>query len=280
MRAKNSLTKPRREISNPIGQLISQVNRYEHTTLGKYMDLDLGQRILKIREKIVSNFTHENWEEIGLLTGFSDLIKNHKRLLRSLSWGDEDYSGNVLNVLSGIASQNEATLNVFESYLNEKFEEETHYISAKPSETKITFAPSVFEIPNTLIEQDLIAVMMPFNASMTSVYQSIKDSSKDTKYRVLRADDIWENSTIIQDIFSLIYRSSIVIADFTGKNPNVMYETGIAHTLGKLVIPISQSIDDVPFDMRHHRVLTYYPNTQGLKDLAKALKDKLKQVSS
>lgn len=244
------------------------------------MDLDLGQRILTIREKIVSNFTRENWEEIGLLTGFSDLIKGHERLLRSLNWGDEDYSGNVLNILSGIASQNEASLDVFESYLNEKFEEETHYISAKPSETKITFAPSVFEIPSTSMEHDLIAVMMPFDASMSSVYQAIKNSSEDTDYKVLRADDIWENSTIIQDIFSLIYRSAIVIADFTGKNPNVMYETGIAHTLGKLVIPISQSIDDVPFDMRHHRVLTYYPNTEGLKDLAKALEEKLKQVSS
>lgn len=243
------------------------------------MNLNLGQRILEIREKIVSNFTHENWEEIGLLTGFSDLIKNHKRLLRSLSWGDEDYSGNVLNVVSGIASQNEAALDVLESYLNEKFEEETHYISAKPSEIKITFAPNVFEIPNTIVELDLIAVMMPFDASMSPVYQSIKDSSDGTVYRVLRADDIWENSTIIQDIFSLIYRSSIVIVDFTGKNPNVMYETGIAHALGKLVIPISQSINDVPFDMRHHRVLTYYPNTEGLNDLAKKLKEKLKQVS-
>lgn len=243
------------------------------------MDLPAGQRLLKIREKIVSNFTHENWEEIGLLTGFSDLIKQHKRLLRSLSWGDEDYSGNVLNVLSGIASQNEHTLDVFESYLNEKFDDETHYISAKPAEIKITFAPSVFEIPNTPVEHDLISVMMPFDVSLSPVYQTIKGSCVDTKYRILRADDIWENSTIIQDIFSLIYRSSIVIADFTGKNPNVMYETGIAHTLGKLVIPISQSIDDVPFDMRHHRVLTYYPNKEGLEDLLKKLNSKIKQVS-
>ncbi|WP_164707717.1 hypothetical protein [Bathymodiolus thermophilus thioautotrophic gill symbiont] len=57
-------------------------------------------------------FTHEDWEEIDLLTGFSGLIKGHEQLLRSLFWEDEDYSGNVLNVLSGIASQNEATLNV------------------------------------------------------------------------------------------------------------------------------------------------------------------------
>lgn len=243
------------------------------------MNLELGQRIIKVREQIVSNFTHENWEEIGLLTGFSDLIKKHKRLLRSLSWGDEDYSGNVLNILNGIVSQNETTLDVFESYLNEKFVEETHYISAKPSTTKITFAPSVFDIPNTPVEDDLLAVMMPFDASLSSVYESIKKSANGTKYRVMRADDIWENSTIIQDVFSLIYRSTIVIVDFTGKNPNVMYETGIAHTLGKLVIPISQSIDDIPFDMRHHRSLIYLPNEQGLEELITKLGEKIKQVS-
>jgi hypothetical protein len=243
------------------------------------MDLEQGQRILRLRERIVSNFTSENWQEIGLLTGFSDLINRHQRLLRSLSWGDEDYSGNVLNVLTGIASQNSDSIDVFEQYVNEKFENETHYISAKPADIKITFSPNVFEIPNTPIESDLVAVMMPFDAGLTPVYQTIQNSCTATGYRALRADDIWENSTIIQDIFSLIFRSSIVKCDFTGKNPNVMYETGIAHTLGKLVVPISQSIDDVPFDMRHHRVLTYYPNMEGLQNLGNSLAEKLRQVS-
>lgn len=243
------------------------------------MDLEQGQRILQIRERIVSNFTAENWQEIGLLTGFSDLINGHQRLLRSLSWGDEDYSGNVLSILTGISSQNESALDVFDMYIDERFDSETHYISAKPAETKITFSPSVFEIPNTPIENDLAAVMMPFDAGLTPVYEAIQNACMLTDYRALRADDIWENSTIIQDIFSLIYRSSIVIVDFTEKNPNVMYETGIAHTLGKLVIPIAQSIDDVPFDMRHHRVLNYYPNSQGLQELENLLADKLRQVS-
>ena len=58
--------------------------------------------------------------------------------------------------------------------------------------------------------------------------------------RCLRADDIWEESTIIQDIFSLILRCEVVVIDCSGKNPNVMYEMGIAHTLGKHVVPITQ----------------------------------------
>jgi hypothetical protein len=242
------------------------------------MNLEQGKRILEVKDRIIANFTRENWVELGLLTGFHDLINNHSRLLRSLAWGDEDYTDNVLNVITGMATQNPSVLDAVETYLNSKFEGESLYVSARPAERKITFAPSVFEIPNTGIEDDLAAVMMPFDVSMASAYETIRNSCVYAGYRALRADDIWNNSAIIQDIFSLIFRSSVVIVDFTGKNPNVMYKTGIAHTLGKLVIPISQSLADVPFDMRHHRVLTYYPNQEGLQSLANSLGPKLQSI--
>ncbi|MCG8017722.1 MAG: hypothetical protein JAY97_16025 [Candidatus Thiodiazotropha sp. 'RUGA'] len=242
------------------------------------MNLEQGQKILNLKDRIVANFTRENWVELGLLTGFHDLINGHSRLLRSLAWGDEDYTDNVINVLTGMTTQNPSVLSAIEDYLNTKYEEETIYVSARPAERKITFSPSVFEIPNTPVEADLVAVMMPFDVSMAGVYETIRNSCIFAGYRALRADDIWDNSVIIQDIFSLIYRSSVVVVDFTGKNPNVMYETGIAHTLGKLVIPISQSLEDTPFDMRHHRVLTYYPNQEGLQALANSLGPKLQNI--
>lgn len=116
--------------------------------------------------------------------------------------------------------------------------------------------------------------MMPFSG-FDGVYDAIKNASKITGLRCLRADDIWENSTIIQDIFDLIYRAKVVVVDFSGKNPNVMYETGIAHTLGKLVIPIAQSVSDIPSDMIHHRALTYLKNGEGLKRLEDELHKKL-----
>jgi hypothetical protein len=56
-----------------------------------------------------------------------------------------------------------------------------------------------------------------------------------------------------------------------------MYETGIAHTLGKHVIPVTQSLADVPFDMTHHRALTYLRNNEGMATLEIALTKKLKQ---
>lgn len=243
------------------------------------MDLDTGKRLIELRGHVVSNFDAGNWEEVGLLTGFSSIIDNHPRLLRSLSWGDEDYAGNALTVLSTIAKQNVAAVKVIEDYIKERFPEESVYVSAKPSERKITFSPSVFSIPNSDVEQDLVAVMMPFGAHFSSVHQAIIAACGNAGRRCLRADDIWEESTIIQDVFNLIFRAHVVIVDFSGKNPNVMYETGIAHTLGKHVIPISQSLDDVPFDIKHHRVLKYLPNAEGMQDLRTALATKLRQVS-
>lgn len=149
-----------------------------------------------------------------------------------------------------------------------------------PTERVITFKPSVFEVPEKKLNEKLISVMMPFNASYNGTYLAITKVSEYMQLECLRADDIWDNSTFIQDIFDLIFCSKVVIVDFTGKNPNVMYETGIAHTLGKTVIPITQSLDDIPSDLGHHRALKYYPNDEGLRNLSNELYKRLKVIYS
>src|SRR5690606_26560720 len=122
-------------------------------------------------------------------------------------------------------------LSVFERHALAKYPDEAQYISAKPSERKITFAPNVFQVPeNSSIENDLVALMMPFDAGFAPVHDAIKQACASSGYRCLRVDDIWEDSAVTQDIFNLIFRAHVVVVDFTGKNPNVMYETGIAHT--------------------------------------------------
>lgn len=244
------------------------------------MDKELGGRILALRERIVSQFDAGDWEEIGFLTGHSDIIDGHSRLLRSLSWGDEDYAGNVLTVLGRIAERDIHALDEFERFLGRKHPGEAHFVSAKPAARKLTFAPHVFEVPDVAVESDLVAIMMPFSAEFNPVHDAIKNACRAASLHSLRADDIWEESTVIQDIFNLILRARIVVVDFTGRNPNVMYETGIAHTLGKLVVPISQSLSDVPFDMVHHSCLKYLPNAEGYADLTNKLTTKLAQVGA
>lgn len=243
------------------------------------MDVATGNRLIELRRRIVAGFNNYNWGELGLLTGQSQVIDGHHRLLRSLQWGDEDYDGNVLDVLKDIVSADPRALAVIEQYVDKNFPGESTYISAKPAERKITFAPNVFAVPDFHVELDLVAVMMPFAAEFVGVFQAIKGAATTCGLRCLRADSIWEESTIIQEVFNLIFRAQVVVVDFTGKNPNVMYETGIAHTLGKHVVPVTQSMDDVPFDMRHHRVLKYLKNGEGLAAMRAELAKKLKQFS-
>lgn len=133
------------------------------------------------------------------------------------------------------------------------------YISTAISRTEvprtITFAPAVFSVPEKEPDTQLVAVMMPFAAEFSPVYEAIRGACTDVGLSCYRADDIWEDSTFIQDIFNLIFQSAIVIVDFTGRNPNVMYETGISHTLGKNVVPLTQHIEDILSDPKPHRAL-------------------------
>jgi len=160
-----------------------------------------------------------------------------------------------------------------------------HFISTAHSSPnsvkKITFAPKVFEVPHSVeVQHDLVAIMMPFDAAFAPVHDAINDACVKASLRSKRADDIWANSTIIQDIVDLICAAEIVVVDFSGKNSNVMYETGIAHTLGKHVVPITQSLEHVPFDLQSHRVLPYHPNIEGLSRLTEELKSRLLTIKT
>jgi hypothetical protein len=135
--------------------------------------------------------------------------------------------------------------------------------------------PSVFTIPeHENIEPSLVSAMMPFDAGFTAVYDSLKATAEKVGLRCRRADDIWENPAIIQDVVSLIDRSRVVICDCTGRNPNVFYEIGIAHTLGREVILITRNAEDIPFDLRHLRYVQYLNNAEGRQALSEALEKK------
>jgi len=239
----------------------------------------LNMAILDLKERIASNFTSSHWHDIGLLTNSVDLISNHPRLLRSLSFGDEDYEGHVTQVLLGIIRSEGTNFEKIQEYVDHRFDHEGIYISSKPSKKKITFAPNVFAVPETDVRNDLVAVMMPF-AGFDSVYNAIKSSCADAGLQCLRADDIWDESTFIQDIVNLIFQARIVVCDFSKRNPNVFYETGIAHTLGKEVIPIAQSLSDIPSDLQHHRALPYLANAEGLQKLRADLSNRMKTIAN
>lgn len=144
---------------------------------------------------------------------------------------------------------------------------------------KSAAVPKVFSA-EAIHNQDgnLVSVMMPFKAEFNSVYSALHASTAAVGLSCVRADDIWEHHAIIQDIVNIIARARVVICDCSGKNPNVFYEAGIAHTLGKEVILIAQSEEDVPFDLRHLRYIHYLSNGEGLESLSQAVQTRLRSI--
>jgi len=67
--------------------------------------------IIAIKDLIVAHFTKSDWLELGYKLGSYDIIEKHPRLLRSLNWGDEDYDGNVLQVLTKIIERDSNNFN-------------------------------------------------------------------------------------------------------------------------------------------------------------------------
>ena len=103
-------------------------------------------------------------------------------------------------------------------------------------------------------------VLMPFDEDFDAVYTHfLTPILSNHGVDVRRADDIEVESqqNILRDVVRGIATSDLIVADLTTANPNVFYELGIAHALRKQTILITQSIDDVPFDLRPYRLLEY-----------------------
>jgi len=94
----------------------------------------------------------------------------------------------------------------------------------------------------------------------------------------VRGDDMFGSDVIMEDVLAAIRRAKVVLADLTGQNPNVFYEVGIAHASGTPVLLLTQSLNDVPFDLRHRRMLVYEYSPHGCKRLESQLEEHLSQM--
>jgi hypothetical protein len=139
------------------------------------------------------------------------------------------------------------------------------------SDTSIVCSP-LFGTPSEPSVKSDIFVVMPFLKNLKPVYDDhIRNTAHKMNLTVSRGDDFFTVQSIIADIWNAINSCRIVIADCTGRNPNVFYEIGMAHTLGKPVILISQSKDDIPFDIQYIRYLIYEFTPRGMNEFEKSL---------
>src|SRR5258706_8380164 len=124
---------------------------------------------------------------------------------------------------------------------------------------------------NFRIDPQACFVIMPFGQSWSPrIYRIIRESVENAGY-VCRRGDEYYGRIVLVDVWERINEASFVIADLTSENPNVYYELGMAHTLGKEIIPIIQNGSQVPFDQQPFRVLMYEDSVDGCDLLRRRL---------
>lgn len=111
------------------------------------------------------------------------------------------------------------------------------------------------EITNTCF------VLMPFHSLFGAEYERvIKPAVNNVGLECKRGDEIYTKQSIIQDVWKSIRRARVIVAELSGRNPNVMYEIGMAHAIGKPIVLLTREQEDIPFDLRTLRYVYYDPN--------------------
>ena len=118
--------------------------------------------------------------------------------------------------------------------------------------------PADEQVEGTRTFLDTCFVMMPFGQWLDQYYREIfVPAIKDAGMEPVRGDELFSTGSVIEQIWDQVQRAKVLLADLSGKNANVFYELGLAHAACKPVVFTTSSLDDVPFDLRHLRVVTY-----------------------
>lgn len=117
--------------------------------------------------------------------------------------------------------------------------------------------------------------LMPFNRNYDKLYSNIRQICEDNDIKCQRSDEVVEPGLILKQILELILESQLILAVIDGRNPNVFYEIGIAHALGKTVILLAEDTKaNKVYDISYNRMILY----SSMIDLKKKLGNALKSI--
>ena len=113
-----------------------------------------------------------------------------------------------------------------------------------------------------LIDKRLIFILTPFHDNYTEDYKVIRETCSKLGYTAYRGDENYISGDIFPEMLKLIAKANLIIANINGRNPNVLYELGIAHAMDKPVILISKEAEKLPIDIKSKRFLFYRSYTE------------------
>ena len=107
------------------------------------------------------------------------------------------------------------------------------------------------------VEKRTVFVLTPFHPEFEEDYIVIKKTCDEVGLNCLRGDESYFSSDIFSQMLRLIVSSNLIIANINGRNPNVLYELGVAQALDKPVILLSRKPEQLPIDIQSKRFLIY-----------------------
>jgi hypothetical protein len=253
-----------------IGVEISSALKYglfERTSPGKIKPTELVRRI--VRPQNPTDKRNALREAVLKAPGISDAYTHY----RGENMPDITFLRNtVIDVLKVPADNADEFMGVFVQSLTDadlledvsgkqRILDVTHSSDSPSTASVVSSDEHLKKVAKALSVQstDTCFVMMPFAEPLGSYYAKIYEPAiRKAGLNPKRADDdIFGTGKIIDQIWSGINSARVLVAELTGRNPNVLYELGLSHAIKKPVVLVSANENDVPFDVKHVRVIYY-----------------------
>ena len=196
-----------------------------------------------------------------VLTRYEKKTRNYKKDKNNLITPQREYIENKMYVNSMSLTQDPGFL-----------EDSNHILFVSKSDKEMTIGTKLpdfsffedmgVELQKIKVNEDKVMCLMPFNRKFDKTKNIIAKACEETGYEFQRSDDelIANNTDLRKSIVRMILEAGVVVAVLDGRNPNVYYEIGIAHSMGKLVLMVvNLSRDDKmkSVDLLSNRLITY-----------------------
>lgn len=180
---------------------------------------------------------------------------------------EDEYFGNLLTRKFAVVRERvqmfsevfRSSLHYARSFRNAQSHQHSASMKSKASDAVIEAKPASAEQQVKKREfLDSCFVLMPFGGWYDAYYRDVYSPAiKAAGMEPVRADDLFHSGSVVEQIWEEINKAKVLLAELTGKNANVFYELGLSHARRKPVVLIAGSLEDVPFDLRHLRIVTY-----------------------
>ena len=118
----------------------------------------------------------------------------------------------------------------------------------------------------------------PIRRHIEGIIDAALRPALEDKYDLVVAHRISEPGSITKQIITEIYSAKLVVANLTNRNPNVMYELALRHSLGKPVIMIAEKGTPLPSDIVMERTIFYQNDARGVIGLRESIAAAEKEI--